>query len=268
MPESVPGRQYDTLTAHDNIIITPGNDSFEIIIASPSGVYTVLLDLFATLHIGDDGLVWFPQDGALVGMMPDGQVALRCDVPSALETTAAVTQIADTLWVSGVNTERGGELWKLVDTQWQTQPTTIAVAGFQPYREHQVIALAYGYAEVHDPALDEGVQIGGSDDDFSAAAICPDESYWVGGQTGLYMYCTAEHVCERTTEGDYPFQQTSYGCDSENRLWWFDLGTEVDSPVTIGTVTPQGVRGQAPLDASIRHRRSQAARTWQVVNGE
>jgi hypothetical protein len=268
LPASIPGRQQDTLAAHADIIITPGNESFEYVIASSHGVTSVNLGIFAALHIGDDGLVWFPLDEELVAMAPDGQVALRCTVPPAIATVAAVTHIADTVWVAGVNEDNRGELWKLDDNVWQEQATGVAAQRFVPYRERQVIALAYGYAEVHDPTVNEGVQIGGSDDDFSAAAICSDESYWIGGQTGLYMYCTSEHQCERTTEGDYPFQSTSYGCDSDNRLWWFEPGNEADSPVIIGTVTPEGLRGEAPLDPSIRHRRSQAGRTWEVVDAE
>ncbi len=268
LPDSVPGRQNDRLTAHSDVVITPGNEPFEYIISSSQGVHAVNLGIYTALHIGDDGLIWWSLDGTLGGMDPTGQVLQRCDAPQSLDRVAAVTRIAQVLWVSGVNEDNRGELWKLTESEWQEQPTSVAVEGFEPYRERQVIALAYGYAEVHDPAVDEGVQIGGSDDDFSAAAICPDNSYWVGGQTGMYMYCTSDHQCERTTEGDYPFQSTSYGCDSDNRLWWFDPGTQFDSPITIGTVTREGVRGETSLDDGIRHRRSQAGRTWEVLNGD
>ncbi len=268
LPPSIPGRQQDKLTAHADIIVTPGNESFEYIVASSQGVHRVNLDSYTPLHIGDDGLVWFSLDEALVAMSPDGQVALRCAVPPAIERVAAVTNIADTVWLAGVNEDNRGELWKLRNNTWQEQATGVSAQRLAPYQQRQVIALAYGYAEIHDPLLDEGLQIGGSDDDFSAAAICPDESYWIGGQTGVYMYCTSEHQCERTTEGDYPFQSTSYGCDSDNRLWWFEPGSEADAPVTIGTVTPEGLRGEAPLDPNIRHRRSQAGRIWEVVDAE
>ncbi len=264
LPDGIPTRSYAALRVADAAVALFGWEPDEILWGHAGGVERIIAPGWSFAVTDED--LWVVSEQAILQVRPGGAIHRRCPLPADLGDDFAVVDVEDgTLFLSGYSeTDERTVLYRATVDGWEPLPTGVWPSRVVHHRDDDLFVLAYGYYEVLSLDTLETQQLGGSDDDFSGVTVCADGSYWVGGQTGLNLYCTASHACGERLDG-YPFQSASYRCNEDGDLEWLLTDQDV---VTLHTLTPGNVQTEEPAPDGLRHMAGRDGRTWWVVDAE
>jgi len=264
LPDSAPTRSYATLRASDTALAVFGWESDEIIVGRPGGVERLSAPAWS-FAVTDESL-WVVVDDEIIEVLPGGSVRRACPLPTGISAEYPVVDVeAGTLLVSGYSeVEERGQLHRATPDGWELLSTGVWPDRVVHHQGDDLIVLAYGYYEVLSLDTLEVQQLGGSDDDFSDVVVCDDASYWVGGMTGLNLYCAANHECSDRLDG-FPFQSASTRCNEDRDLEYL---LENQGVVTFHTLTAKNEQREEPAPAGLRHFTSRGDRTWRVVDAD
>lgn len=265
LPGSEPTRPWARGAPAGDLIVMDAFDTPELLVATGGQVHAVAAPGVTTFVAGDDR-VWMVRDEIdIVAVDAQGTVATRCAPPAEMASAQALGVVGGRLLVSGLNPERQPVLAEATDAGWRLLETDVSAWHLRAFADDEVLQLAYGYAEWRDLSTGERILLGGSDDDFSAAAICADGAYWLGGQTGMTLLCWPDHVCAPVPNEAYPFQSQALGCDAQGALWWmFDPGEA--HAVQRGTLSRAGDVVYTDAAPGFRTGWEQRGRRWSVVD--
>ena len=261
LPATEPTRLWARGAPAGDLLLMDAFDTPELLVATGGQVHAVGVPGVTAFSGGDDQ-VWMVQDEAdIVAMDGAGALTWRCARPDQMATAFTVGVVGGRVLVSGLTAEREAMLVEATETGWRTHETGVSAWSFRALADDEVLQLAYGHAEWIDLSTGERILLGGSDDDFSAAALCTDGSYWLGGQTGQTMLCGADHACESVPNDAYPFQSQALGCDADGALWWL-LDPGEDQATQRGALTRAGAVSYADVPTGFRTGWEQGGRRW------
>jgi hypothetical protein len=210
-----------------------------------------------------DGALWLVHEGALVEAGSDGVLRRRCAPPDDLEgDVLGLGREAGELFVIGRDrTTALPGLWRATLAGWEPVPVGVSPDRLVERSDDELLVLAYGHYEALDRSSWTSTQHGGSDDDFSGAAVCSDGTDWVGGMTGMTLRCDAAHGCGERLDGS-PFAADATRCEADGSLTWL-AGPE---DATLLRLEADGTTTASPAEPGLRRFGQTRDGRWRIVD--